>query len=58
VCPSDFSSWSCMNYCFDLDGTICDTPSKGSKPLNHESNPIPFMVEQVNRLLMKEIKLL
>jgi len=20
-----------MNYCFDLDGTICDTPSKDSK---------------------------
>ena len=39
-----------MNYCFDLDGTICDTPSKDSKPLYHEANPIPFMVEQVNRL--------
>ena len=39
-----------MNYCFDLDGTICDTPSKNSKPLYHEANPIPFMVEQVNRL--------
>ena len=39
-----------MNYCFDLDGTICDTPSKDSKPLYQESNPIPFMVEQVNRL--------
>ena len=39
-----------MKYCFDLDGTICDTPSKDSKPLYHEANPIPFMVEQVNRL--------
>ena len=39
-----------MNYCFDLDGTICDTPSKDSKPLYHEASPIPFMVEQVNRL--------
>ena len=39
-----------MKYCFDLDGTICHTPSKDSKPLYHEANPIPFMVEQVNRL--------
>ena len=39
-----------MKYCFDLDGTICDTPSKDSKPLYHEASPIPFMVEQVNRL--------
>ena len=39
-----------MKYCFDLDGTICHTPSKDSKPLYHEASPIPFMVEQVNRL--------
>ena len=39
-----------MKYCFDLDGTICNTPSKDSKPLYHEASPIPFMVEQVNRL--------
>lgn len=28
---SNFSSCSCMRYCFDIDGTICDTPldSKG-----------------------------
>jgi len=45
-----------MNYCFDLDGTICDTPSKDSKPLYHEANPIPFMVNKSIVYLMKEIK--
>ena len=39
-----------MKYCFDLDGTICNTPSKDSKPLYHEASPIPFMVEQINHL--------
>mgnify|MGYP003301366117 CR=1 FL=1 len=39
-----------MNYCFDLDGTICNTPVINDKPAYHEANPIPFMVEQVNRL--------
>ena len=39
-----------MNYCFDLDGTICNTPIINDKPAYHEANPIPFMVEQVNRL--------
>ena len=41
-----------MNYCFDLDGTICDTPLRKSdnKPGYLESTPFPFMVEQVNRL--------
>ena len=41
-----------MNYCFDLDGTICDTPLRPSdnKPGYLESTPIPFMVEQVNQL--------
>ena len=39
-----------MKYCFDLDGTICHTPSKDSKPLYHEASPIPFMVEQINHL--------
>ena len=41
-----------MKYCFDLDGTICDTPisSVNNKPLYAESTPFPFMVEQVNRL--------
>ena len=39
-----------MNYCFDLDGTICNTPIKDDKPAYLDSNPIPFMVEQVNQL--------
>jgi len=39
-----------MNYCFDLDGTICNTPIKDNKPDYLDSNPIPFMVEQVNQL--------
>jgi len=39
-----------MNYCFDLDGTICNTPIKDDKPAYLDSNPIPFMVEQINQL--------
>ena len=41
-----------MNYCFDLDGTICDTPLRKSdnKPGYLESTPFPFMGEQVNKL--------
>ena len=41
-----------MNYCFDLDGTICDTPlrKEDNKPGYHESTPITYMVEQVNKL--------
>ena len=41
-----------MKYCFDLDGTICDTPLRpdDNKPGYLESTPFPFMVEQVNRL--------
>ena len=39
-----------MNYCFDLDGTICNTTTKDDKPAYLDSNPIPFMVEQVNQL--------
>ena len=41
-----------MNYCFDLDGTICDTPLRKEdlKPGYLESVPFPYMVEQVNRL--------
>ena len=29
-----------MNYCFDLDGTICNTPIKDDKPDYLDSNPI------------------
>ena len=41
-----------MIYCFDLDGTICDTPLRKSdnKPGYLESTPFPFMVEQINKL--------
>lgn len=41
-----------MRYCFDLDGTICNTPMRLSdkKPGYLESTPISFMVDQVNRL--------
>ena len=40
-----------MKYCFDLDGTICDTPNNPlNKPLYLEATPFPFMVEQVNKL--------
>ena len=41
-----------MKYCFDLDGTICDTPLREEdlKPGYLEATPFPFMVEQVNRL--------
>ena len=40
-----------MNYCFDLDGTICHTDSNpdGHGMRYEESQPIPFMVEQVNQ---------
>ena len=49
---SDFSSWGSMKYCFDLDHTICDTPSDpdGHNVRYWDSTPYPFMVEQVNRL--------
>ena len=41
-----------MNYCFDLDGTICHTDSNpdGHGMRYEESQPIPFMVEQVKQL--------
>ena len=41
-----------MNYCFDLDGTICDTPLRPTdkKPGYLEAVPFPYMVEQVNKL--------
>ena len=42
----------CKRYCFDLDGTICNTPLRpdDKKPGYLESTPFPFMVEQVNKL--------
>lgn len=47
-----------MNYCFDLDGTICDTPLRKEdlKPGYLEAVPFPYMVEQVNRLYADTIR--
>jgi glycerol-3-phosphate cytidylyltransferase-like family protein len=40
-----------MRYCFDIDGTLCDTPNNDlGKPDYINAKPFPFMVEQVNRL--------
>ena len=41
-----------MKYCFDIDGTLCETPSDpdGHNVKYLEAIPYPFMVEQVNRL--------
>ena len=52
MCASNILTWGCMKYCFDLDGTICDTPMRpdDNKPGYLEAVPFPFMVEQVNRL--------
>jgi len=40
-----------MRYCFDIDGTICDTPNKeNGKPDYHNAKPIPYMVDRINQL--------
>lgn len=40
-----------MRYCFDIDGTLCDTPNNElGKPDYVNAKPFPFMVDQVNRL--------
>jgi glycerol-3-phosphate cytidylyltransferase len=40
-----------MRYCFDIDGTLCNTPNNElGKPDYINAKPFPFMVEQVNRL--------
>lgn len=40
-----------MRYCFDIDGTLCHTPNNDlGKPDYLNAKPLPFMVEQVNRL--------
>ena len=40
-----------MRYCFDIDGTLCDTPNnEKGKPDYLNAQPFPFMVQQVNRL--------
>jgi len=40
-----------MRYCFDIDGTICDTPNdENGKPDYYNATPIPFMVQRINDL--------
>lgn len=40
-----------MRYCFDIDGTLCDTPNnEKGKPDYLNARPFPFMVSQINRL--------
>ena len=40
-----------MRYCFDIDGTLCDTPNnEKGKPDYLKATSIPFMVERVNQL--------
>ena len=40
-----------MRYCFDIDGTLCDTPDNHlGKPDYQNATPFSFMVKQVNRL--------
>ena len=41
-----------MKYCFDIDGTLCYTPSDpdGHNVRYWDAKPYPIMVEQVNRL--------
>ena len=40
-----------MRYCFDIDGTLCETPNNRlGKPDYENATPIPFMIGQVNRL--------
>ena len=44
-----------MRYCFDIDGTLCETPNNElGKPDYVNAIPIPFMVEQVNLLYNDE----
>lgn len=40
-----------MRYCFDIDGTICDTPNnEKGKPDYPNAKPIPYMIDRVNQL--------
>ena len=40
-----------MRYCFDIDGTICDTPfNEKGKPDYHNAKSIPYMVDRINQL--------
>ena len=52
MCTPNIPSWSGMKYCFDLDGTLCDTPSDpdGHNVRYWDAKPFPYMIDQVNRL--------
>ena len=51
MCSSDFFTRCCMRYCFDIDGTIFYTPKdEFDKPDYQNSTPIPFIIDEVNRL--------
>ena len=52
MCTSDLFAWSDMRYCFDFDGTLTNTPMRPDdrKPGYLEATPIPYMIDQVNRL--------
>jgi len=52
MCTPNLPSWSDMKYCFDLDGTLCETPSDadGHNVRYWDSQPLPYMIEQVNKL--------
>jgi len=39
-----------MRYCFDIDGTICNTPTRNGKPDYLKSTPILFMINEINKL--------
>ena len=49
---SNLFTWSGMRYCFDIDGTICHTPSDpdGHNVRYWDAVPFPYMVERINQL--------
>ena len=49
-----------MKYCFDIDGTLCHTPSDpdGHNVRYWDAKPYPIMVEQVNRLYSEGHKII
>ena len=49
MCSSNFSSWSCMRYCFDIDGTLCDTP-------NNEKGKPDYLTTELKRKIAKSFK--
>jgi len=43
-----------MRYCFDIDGTLCYTPNNELGKADYvNSKPIPYMIEQINRLFVE-----